>query len=372
MADLTFLAVPAAASNETPLTVTRVVAPHANLESSWTKWWSRALNDPRDVVFVNLSLGILCTMWPAALGVYALALTGHFTWWLALPYAALFATWFDRFTLMLHCTSHRPLFNRDSRSLNEVIPWFVGTIMGQTPNAYFVHHLGMHHREGNLMGDLSTTMPFRRDRFSHWLMYWGRFMTIGLWDLYRYHRRGGRDKMVRRLLAGEASFWALCVALSVWVSFEATLVAFIGPVILLRTLMMAGNWGQHAFVDPDEPNNDFKSSITCINSRYNRRCFNDGYHIIHHIKPSLHYTEMPVEFAKNQPKYGEQDAIVFDGLDFFEVWLLLMLGQKRVLARRFVQLPGAPRRSESEILALFERRLQPFPADWAPASAAAE
>jgi len=372
MADMTSLSSFGELPTEAPEAVTRVVAAHANIDSRWAKWWARALNDPRDVVFVNLSLGMMLTMWPAAALLYWLALRGQFSWWLLVPYAALFATWFDRFTLMLHCTCHRPLFNRRFKALNDVIPWLVGTAFGQTPTAYFVHHMGMHHREGNLLPDLSTTMPFQRDRFTHWLRYWGRFMTIGLVDLVKYHSRGGRGKMVRRLLLGEGVYWGLAAVLAVWVQLEATLTVFVIPVVLMRTLMMAGNWGQHAFVDPDDPVSDFKNSITCLNSRYNRRCFNDGYHIVHHVKPSLHYTEMPVEFAENQRLYGQHDAIVFDGLDFFEVWLLLMLGKKRTLAKHFVRLPGAPRRTEAEVIALFERRLKPFPADWAPAAAPAE
>ena len=378
MADTTSLpgsflegAAPAAAA-DVPWTETRIVAAHGNQESAWAKWWARALNDPRDIVFVNLSIAMMLTVWPVAVLLYTLAVRGHFTWWFALAYAAVFATWMDRFTLMLHCTCHRPLFNRRFKALNDVIPWLVGTAFGQTPTAYFVHHMGMHHREGNLLADLSTTMPYQRDRFTHWLHYWGRFMTLCLFELVRYHHRGGREKMVRRLIVGEGAYWLFAAALAIWVHFEVTLIVFVFPVIVMRTLMMAGNWGQHAFVDPDDPVSDFKNSITCLNSRYNRRCFNDGYHIVHHVKPSMHYTEMPVEFAQNQALYGQHDAIVFDRIDFFEVWLLLMLGKKKTLAAHFVQLPGAPRRSEAEILALFERRLRPFPADWTPAAAPAE
>ncbi len=33
----------------------------------------------------------------------------------------------------------------------------------------------------------------------------------------------------------------------------------------------------------------------------------------------LHYTEMDVEFEEHRSLYGEQDAIVFDGIDFFQV-----------------------------------------------------
>ena len=35
--------------------------------------------------------------------------------------------------------------------------------MGQSPETYFAHHIAMHHLEGNLPDDDSTTMPFKRD-----------------------------------------------------------------------------------------------------------------------------------------------------------------------------------------------------------------
>lgn len=331
-------------------------APAADTTTAWARLWAKALNDPRDVVFINLSLQMTLFLLPAAIALFAV---GSFSWWWAAGYwACLFAFFLDRYILMLHCTSHRPLFKRKYKFFNNYIPWVLGPLVGESPEAYFVHHMGMHHKEGNLLGDLSTTMPFQRDKFTHWLRYWARFMTIGLPELLMYHK--GRPKMVRRLLAGELTYWIVTWCLGIFVSWQAALVVLVIPLLTVRTLMMAGNWGQHAFVDPDEPNNDFKSSITCINSRYNRRCFNDGYHIIHHLKPSLHYTEMADEFDKAKELYGQQDAIVFNGYDFFEVWLLLMLGQKKRLAKAFVRLPGAPQRTDEEVIELIERRLRPF------------
>lgn len=339
-------------------------APAAELDTAWVRFWAGALNDPRDIVFINLSLQMTCSLLPMAICLFVI---DSFSWWWAVGYwVFLFAAFLDRFILMLHCTSHRPLFNRKFRLLNNYIPWVLGPLIGETPEAYFVHHMGMHHKEGNLMGDLSSTMRFQRDKFTHWLRYWSRFMTIGLGELFSYHVKKGRSKMVRRLAIGEGSFWLACCLLGALVSLQATLVVLVIPVVVVRTLMMAGNWGQHAFVDPDEPANDFKSSITCINSRYNRRCFNDGYHIIHHLKPSLHYTQMADEFDKQRALYGKQDAIVFEGEDFFSVWLWLMLGRKKYLAKKFVHLPGAPQRSEQEIIALFNRRLRPFDAQGRP------
>lgn len=323
----------------------------------WASWVMPALNDKRDVVFVNLGLAMIVTMWPAAFYLFAM---GTFSWWFALAYAALFGVWFDRFTLMLHCVSHRPLFRGKFRALNHIVVWGIGPVFGQTPNSYFVHHMGMHHKEGNLPGDLSSTMRYQRDKLSHWLHYWGKFMLRGLPDLTVYHHSRGRSKMVKKLLLGELAYWSMCALLAAFVSWQATLIVFVAPVLIMRTLMMAGNWGQHAFVDPATPDCDFRSSITCINSRYNRRCFNDGYHIIHHLKPALHYTEMADEFDKNRALYGKEDAIVFEGVDFFVVWLLLMTGQKKALAKRFVRLPGAPARTDDEVIELMNRRLRPF------------
>src|SRR5215471_16618815 len=121
---------------------------------------ARLLNDRRDLAFVWLSLQCL-----------ALAACGSALFFVPVPWLRfagpayvllMFALLIDRFTLMLHCTSHRPLFNKHYRFLNNVIPWLVGPFFGQTPGTYFSHHLGMHHREENLGADLSSTMRYRR------------------------------------------------------------------------------------------------------------------------------------------------------------------------------------------------------------------
>ncbi|HEX6276011.1 MAG TPA: fatty acid desaturase [Polyangiaceae bacterium] len=319
-----------------------------------------ALCDERDVVFLELALWITLVQVPFAIALIAL---GSFSWWLAVAYWALWGYCFlDRYILMLHCVSHRPLFKGPFRVLNSYIPIVLGAFCGETPETYFAHHLGMHHKEANGAADLSSTMPFRRDSFLAWLRYFGTFLVFGLPLLVRYLRSVGRVRLARRVLVGEPSFWAM-VALVGWLSgWQAAFVVFAVPVVIVRTLMMMGNWAQHAFVDPNDSANSYRNSISCINTRYNRRCFNDGYHIVHHLRPALHYTEMPGEFEKNRASYGAADAIVFDGLDYFQVWLCLMTGRHARLARAFVHLPGAPHRSESEVIAFLKSRLEPIPA----------
>jgi len=315
------------------------------------------LNDPRDLDFVYLMIQCgIC----AAFGL-SLYFAGQNVWYVAPVYWAVWAFWvLDRYILMLHCTSHRPLFKPKWRRLNVVIPWFLGPFFGETPETYFNHHMGMHHPENNMHTDLSTTLPYQRDRLFDWLRYYVKFMLFGIIELPIYFMRRGNKRMAMRTALGEMSWYAFVIGMC-FVNWQATLIVFIIPVLVVRLLMMAGNWGQHAFVDAADAANPYKNSITCINSRYNRRCFNDGYHIFHHIKARAHWTEHASEYEENKAEYGAQDSIVFEGIDFFMVWLFLMLKRYDWLATRFVQLPGAPERDKEQIIEFLQSRLSPVP-----------
>jgi fatty acid desaturase len=325
----------------------------------YSRFLARALSDPRDVVFLRLAAWITLVQLPFAALLLAL---GSFSWWLAVAYWALWGYFFlDRYILMLHCISHRPLFRGRARVLNAYLTVFLGVFCGETPETYFAHHVGMHHKESNGEADLSSTMPYQRDSFLHWLKYFASFFFVGFPSLVRYLRSVGRDRLARRVLVGEPAFWLLVALVGLLSGWQAAFVVFVVPVVVVRVLMMMGNWAQHAFVDPSDSANSYRNSISCINTRYNRRCFNDGYHIVHHLRPALHYTEMPAEFEANRARYGAADAIVFDGLDYFQVWLCLMTGRLERLARAFVRLPGAPERSDGEVIALLRSRLVPIP-----------
>jgi hypothetical protein len=327
------------------------------------------LHDPRDMPFLVLAATATVVVIPFAIALY---IPGVFRWWLAVAYLLVNGLVFlDRFILMLHNTSHRTLFKPRYRLLNLYIPWVLGPFFGETPETFYSHHVGMHHFESNLPEDLSTTMPYERDRFTHFLHYYGVFMSRGIVDLGRYLTRKGRVKIRERMFLGELSFM-LVAGLLLFVNWKATLVVFVGPMIAVRFLMLAGNWGQHAFVDAETPESSYRNSITSLGARYNRRCFNDGYHIGHHVKATRHWTEMPADFEANRKKYALERAIVFDeGIDHFMVWLLLMTKQYKVLARHYVTLDGE-RPSDEEIIALLRLRTRPIqlPAGWSPRRAA--
>ncbi len=142
-------------------------------------------------------------------------------------------------------------------------------------------------------------------------------------------------------------------------NWRATLVAFAVPYVAVRFMMMFGNWGQHAFIDPSRPGDSYVNSITCINSTYNARCFNDGYHIGHHLKQNRHWTELPGDFLENIDRYRAEGCVVFDGIDFFVVSLFLVMHRYDWLARHFVRLPGDTR-SDAEVIAFLRSRTAVF------------
>jgi fatty acid desaturase len=214
----------------------------------------------------------------------------------------------------------------------------------------------MHHAENNLEDDLSTTLPYRRDSLPHFLAYFFLFFFGALVQLLTYFAKKRRYSLLLRCALGETLFYVAVGGLF-FVNWRATLIVFVIPFLITRFAMMAGNWGQHAFVDEAAPANNYRNSITCINSSYNRRCFNDGYHIGHHLKSTRHWTEMPGEFERNIRTYEAEGAIVFAGIDFFVVWFFLMLKRYDWLAARMVPL-GDAQPSVEESIAVLRSRTQ--------------
>ena len=313
------------------------------------------INDERDLPFLGLMASFSLILFPFA----AFLFLGGFNWWLAALYeAVLFAGFFDRCILLLHNTSHRPLFKPQLKWLNHYIPWVMGPFFGQPPEGYTSHHIGMHHPENNLEDDLSTTMHYERSSFLHFLHYWAVFMATTMVKLAVYLTRHGRTRMAWKAVVGELLFLSGCaVGMALW--WRPTLVVFLGPYLLARFLMMWGNWGQHAFIHPEQPGNSILNSITCVNTRYNRRCFNDGYHIGHHVRQTRHWTEMPGDLEASAPKYASEGAVVFEGIDFFQVSLYLFLKRWDWLARRFVECGGG-QRSRDEVIELLRARTRPI------------
>ena len=316
--------------------------------SAFQRWIEGMLYETRDAVFVRLAMKNVVLVLPLIIALYL-----RFSWWFAA------ATWVVQIAwlappaiLMLHNTMHRPFF-KSPRILNRVVPYTMSLLFG-IPTGYMEHHVGMHHSENNLRADISSTMGYQRDSFPHWFLYFLRFLFTSHVKLTKYFLKKNRPAMARRAMTSDALHVVFMIAMS-FVNWRATLAAFVVPYCFMRFAMMLGNWGQHAFIDASRPGDSFVNSITCINSSYNRRCFNDGYHIGHHIKQTRHWTEMPGDFEANLDLYFKSGCIVFEGIDFSMVSVFLFLKRYDRLAKAFVRLPG-DNRTDAEVIELLKSR----------------
>ncbi len=318
----------------------------------------RLIRDPRDLPFVHLTLRVTLAIIPLGVLLYMPFVTGW--WWWACALVYLFInniTFKGPFGLMMHCTTHRPFFKRPW--MNHYIPWVLAPFFGQSPQTYHAHHVGMHHVENNLEPDESSTMPYQRDSGRAFLRYFLTFFFTGIYTLSMYLFRRKRHKLVVRVVRGELLFIVFCVLMAL-VDLPATLVVFILPFIFFRLVAMAGNWVQHAFICPQQPGNHFRNSITCINVKFNHRCWNDGYHISHHIDPTMHWTDHPVYFREHLDDFARERAVVFSGLNYMDIFILLLRDRYDVLARHFVNVGGV-HENERAVAAFLRARTAPVP-----------
>ncbi|KAI1379526.1 hypothetical protein F4677DRAFT_442503 [Hypoxylon crocopeplum] len=303
----------------------------------------RALNDPAnedfeptifsDVVMVTHLILYFTTSIPSAIWLYY-----HFTYLHGIIHSAMQFYYVGTYTLMMHQHIHGGgILRKQSliRLFDVAFPYITDPLMGHTWNTYYYHHVKHHHVEGNGPDDLSSTIRYQRDNIWHFLHYVGRFYFLIWLDLPLYFLRKDRPTFALKTAFWELSNYAAFLTLF-RLNSRPTIFVFLLPLALMRLGLMVGNWGQHALVDADEPDSDYRSSITLIDVPSNRYCYNDGYHTSHHLNPRRHWREHPVHFLVNKETYSAEHALVFHNIDYLEITIRLLLGHYEHLARCLV------------------------------------
>jgi len=320
------------------------------------------LADKRDAMMLDLKFNITCVLFPSIAFQFWMptALSGWATYFGLFHLFLVYFFYTQRFILMLHYSEHKRLFKPQSKFtfLHTYCPFILSPIFGIPSGCYRLHHVVMHHLEDNMFPeDLSSTMPYQRDNFLHFLHYWGKFFFCIHFELPYYAFKSRRYDMFAQNVICH-SLWIGAIYYLYGINPTATLFTAILPFCVTSVLLMWGNWCQHMFVDPKRPTDDHALTYNCINHIENLYTFNDGYHIVHHINSRLHWSEMPQRFLDELPTYAAKEAICFNGLHFFEVGVLVMTGQWSKLAKAYVQLSDKPK-SEDEIVAMMKERLVP-------------
>ncbi|KAK4100485.1 fatty acid desaturase [Parathielavia hyrcaniae] len=320
-------------------------------------WAQGLVRHETDVIMLTHLILYLATSLPSALWLFY-----RFSYLHGVLHFAMQVWYMGPYTLMMHQHIHmrgilakRPLL----RLLDAAFPYVTDPLMGHTWNSYFYHHVKHHHVEGNGPEDLSSTVRYQRDSLLHFLHYLGRFYLLVWLDLPLYFLRKGRTANAAR-----AAFWELSNYAAMYTLFRlnsrATTFVLLCPLLLMRLGLMVGNWGQHAFVDADEPDSDFRSSITLIDVPSNRYCYNDGYHTSHHLNPLRHWRHHPVAFLKQKEVYANEKALVFHNIDYLMITISLLRKDYLHLARCLVPMGDQMDMTLEERAAMLRRTTRRF------------
>jgi hypothetical protein len=237
----------------------------------FTRLATPMMRNPLDVVFLTHLLLYFCTSLPSAILLYQ-----HFTWWHSVLHCLVTVWYAGPFTLLLHNHIHNNgVLARHLWLLDGGFPYLIGPLMGHTWNSYFYHHVKHHHAEGNGPEDLSSTLRYQRDEWSEFARYVGRFLFLVWAELPLYFLRKKRYELAVKCVCWELGSYGFITTMAYYNPYP-TLFVFILPLLIMRLAMMIGNWGQHALVDADDPESDFRSSVTLIDVPV---CFTSSSHI---------------------------------------------------------------------------------------------
>jgi fatty acid desaturase len=315
----------------------------------------KVLRDSRDTPALRLMVSLTVTAVPIfvmqlVLGKPRLLLVIAF-------YLSLCGLKFQRSVRMFstkHLEAHRPqgyFSGIYDKVFGRYAEFFLGYLYGDLPELGRTVHVRLHHKENGGPDDNASTIGYDRTNPLHFFWYLSDniWTTLGLAP-YVYFRARGDEKNRRRMLWGITRYCIYFGAVFIYdwrIGFLFVLV----PLLTMNFIMAITSWVQHAFCDPEHPEDYFVNTVTVVDEV---NFMNEGYHLCHHHRSGLHWTEMPAHQEEIREKMRESGSLVFRDLDFMELFVeLTLLRRMDVLAEKLV--PWEPMNHEQRLVLLATR-----------------
>ena len=170
-------------------------------------------------------------------------------------------------------------------------------------------------------------LPFFRSRKLNVLFSWYLTLLLGfpqtLWrDRHLAHHADKPFQLrISRPLIIESGLLLLLWSFLLLVAPRFFLMVYVPGCLLGLGLCQAQGFFEHT-----------RGTISHYGKIYNRLCFNDGYHVEHHVRPATHWTQLPINRSRAQGKASRWPAL----LRWIELLNLENL-ERLVLRSRFLQ-----------------------------------
>jgi fatty acid desaturase len=316
------------------------------------------LRDPRDAPALRLMVSITLTALP--IFVMQLVLEKPRLWLAIGFYLSLYGIKFQRFVRMFsakHLEAHRPqgyFSDKYDKIFGRYVEFFLGYLYGNVPELDRTVHVRLHHRENGGPDDTVTSTGYDRTRPLDFLWY----LSDNIWTAlgfapYAYFKSRDDDKNRRRMLWGMARYYIFFAAVFIY-DWRIGIAFALVPLLVMNFIMAMTAWVQHAFCDAERPEDYFANTVTVYDEV---NFMNEGYHLCHHHRSGLHWTEMPAHLERIQDKMRESGSLVFRDLDFMELFIeLTLLRRMDVLAEKLVTWEPMDHEQKK---ALLEQRTKP-------------
>ena len=198
--------------------------------------------------------------------------------------AALFLPQF-MVAMVVHNHAHSPIFRK--RVTNRILEVLLYLETGMMAAKFHLHHNCGHHQfYTDSSRDPSTWV--RKDGSSM-----GRLEYVARYFLCHTYKtiRIGRDYplLLRRYYRAQAI--TLCVEAALLTLNPVNgIILFMGPMLAVWLAFINATYDDHLNLHSKD---DFEASYSKTNRLLNLLIFNNGYHLAHHVKPAVHWSELP-------------------------------------------------------------------------------
>ena len=210
-------------------------------------------------------------------------------------------TLFMFFTTAVISHNHNHLGMWRSKALNLLTSYWIAIFYGHPAIAWVPTHNQVHHKLNNRPGDSSRSPKwFEGNHLAALLVYpmltnlaQTKDINAFLKDLWR------RDRAAFFSAASEYAVFFGGMAGLLIIDWRKALLFFFIPQQFALFSIQVVNYLQHIETDAYS---DWNHSRNFVSKTLNLLLFNNGYHTVHHLKPGLHWSELPRFHAQHEGK----------------------------------------------------------------------